>query len=230
LTQSGLLSGFKLDLDVPAECAKKILLDDADIGLVPVAMLPEIKDHRIISNFCIGAEKNVKSVLLLANSDLHGLKTVFLDTDSRTSVNLVKILANKFWGINPTWMSISECKGDLSDDEGMVLIGDKTFGLCRQYSFCYDLAGEWVKFTGLPFVFAAWVTKKPLTDVFEKAFQSALSWGVDNREKSIGLAEKLLITEHELISYLKEDISYLLDERKIAGLSLFLKYLSEEKA
>lgn len=227
LTRSGLLSGFELSLDVPSECARKIMSAEADIGLIPVGALLSIPGYKLIGNLCIGADKNVKSVLLLGNSELSALKTIYLDTDSRTSVNLVKILAKHYWKINPHWESLSNLHGKPDPDEGLVLIGDKTFGLCSQYPHCYDLAGEWIKFTCLPFVFAAWITRIELSEDFEKSFNAALLWGTEHREESVILAGKLHISEQQLISYLKNDISYTLDDAKIRGLELFLKYLSE---
>lgn len=226
ITHSGLLTGYELSLDVPSECARKISSGEADIGLIPVGALPGIPGYKLIGDLCIGADKDVKSVLLLANADLMKIKTVYLDTDSRTSVTLVKVLAEHYWKISPQWKSLKELKGNLSVDEGMVLIGDKTFGLSAKYPFCYDLAGEWIKYTGLPFVFAAWVTRKPLLVEFEASFRAALTWGTDHREESVMMAEKPHITKQELISYLKNDISYPLDSQKIKGMELFLKYLS----
>jgi chorismate dehydratase len=226
LTHSGLLSGYKLNLEVPSVSAQKIISNEAEIGLIPVGALPGINNYHLVSNLCIGADKDVKSVLLLANVALPDIKTIYLDTDSLTSVNLVRVLAQKYWKINPQWKSLSELKAELSLDEGMVLIGDKTFGLSGQYPFCYDLAGEWIKFTGLPFVFAVWISRQPLPADFEKSFQAALSWGVEHREESIIMAVNPHITEQELISYLKNDISYSLDEKKIEGMELFLKFLS----
>lgn len=227
LTQSGLLSGYKLNLEVPSVSAHKIISSKAEIGLIPVGALPGIPDYHLVSNLCIGADKDVKSVLLLSNSELQNIKTIYLDTDSLTSVNLVRILAQKYWNINPHWKSQSELVGNLTHDEGVVLIGDKTFGLCRQYPFCYDLAGEWIKFTGLPFVFAVWISRNPLPEVFEKSFQAALEWGVEHREESIIMAVNPHITKLELISYLTNDISFSLDRQKMKGMELFLKYLSE---
>ena len=225
LKHSGLLSGYELSLDVPSECARKLITDEADIGLIPIGALPGIPGYHLVSDLCIGADKDVKSVLLLSNAALPHLKTIFLDTDSLTSVNLVKILAEKFWKISPEWKSLKEMKGKLSSDEGMVLIGDKTFGLCTQFPFCYDLAGEWIKFTGLPFVFAVWISRKLLPANFSASFQSALAWGVDHRENSTIMAINPHITEQELVSYLKNDISYPLDAQKLKGMELFLKYL-----
>ncbi|MEI6060112.1 MAG: menaquinone biosynthesis protein [Bacteroidota bacterium] len=226
LKHSGLLVGFDLSLDVPSECARKIITGEAGIGLIPVGALPGIPDYQLVSNLCIGADKDVKSVLLLANSPLPDLKTIYLDTDSRTSVNLVKVLAEKYWSIAPEWKSLSELTGKLDSNEGQVLIGDKTFGLAPQFPFCYDLAGEWINFTGLPFVFAVWISRTVLPAGFADHFQSALSWGVEHREKSVVMAEKLHITEKELISYLNNDISYTLDDSKRKGMELFLSYLA----
>jgi len=226
LTRSDLLSGFELSLDVPSECARKIISEEADIGLIPVGALPLIPEYHLASSLCIGAVRDVKSVLLLSNSSLSDITTIYLDTDSRTSVSLVKVLANKYWNIHPEWKSLTELKGNPDLTEGMVLIGDKTFGMCRQYPFCYDLAGEWIKYTGLPFVFAVWISRKPLTDSFKASFQAALGWGVEHRAESVVIAEKLHITEQQLISYLNNDISYTLDSAKMQGMELFLKELS----
>lgn len=226
LTHSGLLSGYKLNLEVPSVSAKKIISNEAEIGLIPVGALPGISKYHLISNLCIGADKDVKSVLLLANVVLPAIKTIYLDTDSLTSVNLVRILAKNYWKIKPQWKSISELKGELTREEGMVLIGDKTFGLSGKYPFCYDLAGEWIKYTGLPFVFAVWISRKPLPVDFEESFQSALAWGVEHREQSIVMAVNPHISDQELVSYLKNDISYNLDEQKKKGMEKFLKFLT----
>ncbi len=174
IKHSGLLTGCNLSLDVPSECARKLRDNAADVGLIPVGALPGIPDYKLVSNLCIGADKVVKSVLLLANTALQTIKTIYLDTDSLTSVNLVRILAREHWKINPEWKSLSELKGKLAHDEGMVLIGDKTFGLARKYPFCYDLAGEWIKFTGLPFAFAVWISLRTLPADFSASFQDAL--------------------------------------------------------
>jgi len=226
LKHSGLLSGYELSLDVPSECARKLIDNEADIGLIPVGALKGIPDYRLVSNLCIGADKDVKSVLLLANAALPDIKTIYLDTDSLTSVNLVRILAQQFWKIDPQWKSLTELNAKLSHEEGMVLIGDKTFGLSVQYPFCYDLAGEWIKFTGLPFVFAVWISRKPLPTEFSATFQSAMAWGVAHRRESVFMAVKPHITEEQLVSYLQNDISYPLDEYKMKGMELFLKFLS----
>lgn len=229
IKHSGLLTDYDLSLDVPSECARKLRENEADVGLIPIGALPGIPDYKLVSNLCIGADKIVKSVLLLSNTALPTIKTIYLDTHSVTSVNLVKILAKEYWKIAPDWKSISELKDTLADDEGMVLIGDKTFGLAKKYPFCYDLAGEWIKFSGLPFAFAVWISLKPLPAEFSASFQSALAWGVKHSEESVAVAINPHITEPELVSYLKNDISYPLDEAKLKGMKLFLELLAANK-
>jgi chorismate dehydratase len=227
IKHSGLLTGYELNLEVPSQSALKVASGEADIGLIPVGALPGIEDYQIISNLCIGAVHEVKSVVLLANCALPHLKTIYLDTDSLTSVNLVRILAEHYWKIKPGWKSRKELIGNLSSEEGVVLIGDKTFGLSTQFPYCYDLANEWIKFSGLPFVFAVWITCKSLPAEFRQSLQSALTWGVDHREDSTIMAVNPHISEQELISYLKNDISYDLDEHKLKGMELFLRLLSQ---
>jgi chorismate dehydratase len=230
IRHSGKLSGYELSLDVPSQCAHKLLNNEADVGLIPVGALPQFDPYHLVSDLCIGADKDVKSVLLLATSELSQIKTIYLDTDSLTSVNLVRILAERYWKINPEWKSLALLNAPLSDHEGKVLIGDKTFGLSTQYPYCFDLAGEWIKHTGLPFVFAVWISRKPLPASFLNEFKAALSWGVNHRENSTIMAQQPHITEQELVSYLTNDISYPLDAQKQKGMELFLDLLKQRKA
>ncbi len=225
LKYSGLLHNYELTLEVPSISAQKLIEKKADIGLVPVGALPHIKNYDFIGNKCIGAVNNVKTVILVANKPYKELKKIYLDTDSLTSVNLVKVLAKHYWQIMPQWESLSNLNHNLADDEGMVIIGDKTFPLRNKYIQCYDLAGEWIKFTGLPFVFAVWVSVSPIAKGFLKDFEAALAWGVQHKNESLMLANNAYVNSEELISYLNNDISYNLDADKIKGMELFLAYL-----
>jgi chorismate dehydratase len=227
IQSSGLMHNYTLDIQVPSVCAQKLMNGEADISLVPAGALPALNDYRFVSDLCIGATRHVKSVLLLANEEVSNLKTIYLDTDSLTSVNLVRILAKYHWNINPIWKSLPEMKERLLTGEGMVLIGDKTFGVCNRFYYCYDLASEWNNFTQLPFVFALWVAKTEISARFEKDFRHSLIWGVQNRKESVTLAENLHITVNELISYLENDISYKFDEDKKKGLALYLELLKQ---
>jgi len=229
IIRSGLLHGYELQLDVPSVCAEKLLHGQADLSLVPVGALPSFSQYTLAGNHCIGAVGKVKTVLLLSNVPLNKLATIYLDTDSRTSVNLVKILAKRLWNIHVEWKSLNGINPlSIGAKEGVVLIGDKTFGIAGKFSFIHDLAGCWHDLTGLPFVFAAWAYTSPLPVEFIRQFEAALDWGVQHSKDSVVLAQNLMISENELIHYLQHDISFHLDEAKRKGIDLFLSFLKED--
>ncbi|MBA3972463.1 MAG: menaquinone biosynthesis protein, partial [Bacteroidetes bacterium] len=157
LKHSSLMDQIDLELDIPAVCAQKLKERKVDIGLVPIAILPELTEKYIISDYCIGAVGKVASVMLYSDVPLEEIKFVLLDYQSRTSVALVKVLAKKFWKIKPEWINAGvDYENKISGSMAAVIIGDRTFGLNDKYRYAYDLAEEWQKFTGLPFVFACW--------------------------------------------------------------------------
>jgi len=228
ITESGLLHNYELNLDVPSGNASRLLAGQADLGLVPVGALPAFNKYHIVGNLCLGAVGDVKTVLLLSNAPVKELKTVYLDRDSRTSVNLVRILAIRLWKADIEWKPLDGIDlTTLKPTEGVVLIGDKTFGNRSRFQYCYDLAGCWHSLTGLPFVFALWISTSPLPGEFIRQFSKAIAWGVQHSRDSIRLTRTLPISENELIVYLEKDISYEFDERKKKGLDLFLSWLKE---
>lgn len=225
LTKSGKLTDYDLSLDVPSECARKLIAGEADLGLIPVGALPGIQNYKIISDLCIGAIGDVQSVILLTDSELTSLKKIYLDTDSLTSVNLAKVLAKRLWKIEVQWESSANFTQPLQPGEAMVAIGDKTFNLRPKFNSCYDLASEWIRLIGLPFVFAVWVAAQPIPQTFINNFNEALQWGVEHKKESMTLASNLVISEAELLEYLENAIHYPLDESKRKGLELFLSML-----
>ncbi|MGI8892212.1 MAG: menaquinone biosynthetic enzyme MqnA/MqnD family protein, partial [Bacteroidia bacterium] len=179
LENSSVKDFIELSLDIPSVCAEKLINRQAEIGLVPVAAIPLIQDARIVSDFCIGAEGKVKTVNLYSQVPLSEVNKIFLDYQSRTSVLLVKLLAGKYWQIEPEWENASPgFIKEITNTSAGLVIGDRTFSLEGKFPFVYDLAEEWYKFTKLPFVFAAWVANKDLPESFLQAFNEALSFGV----------------------------------------------------
>ena len=157
-----------VSLDIP-----KLLDNEVDIGLVPIAILPQLSEFEIITDYCIGAEGDVKSVLLLSDVPLNKIEKVYLDYQSRTSVNLLIVLAQNFWKINPVFKHARPgYESEITGKTAGVVIGDRTFALKKNYKYAYDLAGEWTKFTGLPFVFACWVSNKKIDFDFIKQFNN----------------------------------------------------------
>lgn len=221
-----LQSNIQLSIDTPAVCAQKLIGNKVDIGLVPVAVIPQLKEHYIVGNYCIGAIGKVGSVMLYSDVPLNEIKTVLLDYQSRTSVVLVKILAKHLWKINPAWENATEnFETKITGVTAAVIIGDRTFSIENKYAYTYDLSEEWEKLTSLSFVFACWVSNKKLPDIFLKEFNAALKYGIDNRPVLITELTKKSSYPTDIDNYLNQKIKYDLDDDKKKAMHLFLKYM-----
>ena len=223
LNHSETQNEFEITRDVPAKCAEKIINNQTDIGLIPVAVFPQLPYYKIITDYCIGAVGKVYTVLLLSKIPLNQITKIFLDNESRTSVQLVKVLAKYYWKTEPEWTNIENSK--YNDYESVVLIGDKTFTERENYPYVYDLAEEWYKFTSLPFVFACWVANKPIENEFINKLNLLLKNGIDNIENVINEFADQTPSNVDAKKYYTEYISYNFDENKKKGLELFLKLL-----
>jgi chorismate dehydratase len=195
-----------------------------DIGLVPVAILPELDSYHIITDYCIGAVGKVDSVKLFAQQPLEELTQVMLDYQSKTSITLVQVLNRHFWKKNIQFVNASEgFEKQVSGTTGAVIIGDRTFGL-TEHPYQYDLAEEWQKYTGLPFVFACWVSNEPVEQGFIEEFNRSLAYGTSHIKEAV--IEKPNHTKgFDAYDYLKNKISYHLDPEKRKALQLFLELM-----
>jgi chorismate dehydratase len=230
LVRSEIINDISLSLDVPSVCGEKLLQNKADIGLVPVAVLPELKHYHIISDFCLATEANARTVLLICKVPLEKVEEIILDADSKTSVVLARILAEKFWKIRVKWISANHSfnPDSVKGNTAAVVIGDKAFQVEGKYPVQIDLTGEWKKFTGLPFVFACWVSNKELDIQFISRFNYALMQGVQDIDAAID-AHQDSNDQTDLKKYLTNNISFILDEQKKLGLNLFLRYKGDMK-
>lgn len=226
LQQTPIASSIKLSLDFPAECSRKLLADDVDIGLVPVATLLDMPHYNIVSDYCLGTLGKVRTVSLLSNSPLENIETIFLDFQSRTSNLLVKILAKDLWNKEFQWVSTETTPSiaNIQLKQGIIAIGDKVFEFENSFVYNYDLATEWKKFTSLPFVFAVWAANKQVPNGFSETFGSALKFGVENIPLAIQSYSNTKLNPEEAYNYLTNNISYSLDQQKRKALELFLKF------
>ena len=230
LENSSIRKKIILQKDYPSLCARNLAEGRVDIGLVPIAIIPELDFYEIVSEYCIGANKKVRSVILVSNSPLKKIKRIFLDYQSETSVNLVKILAAYFWNIDVQWLPTTKGFENkiTNNQDGAVLIGNRSFTAEKRFIYIYDLADEWRKFTGLPFVFAAWVANKQIDREFIETFDSALRYGINHLDKVIKyFANNQLPEGVDFKSYLTINIDYHLDEKKFKAMELFFQYLED---
>ena len=219
-----------LSLDIPSDCAKKLLKGEVDLGLVPIAVIPELKQHYIVSDYWIGTEGKVESVALFSEVSLNEIEEIYLDYQSKTSVNLVQILAEKYWDISPKWINAKAgFENKIQGTTAAIIIGDRTFNLPKHYQYKYDLAEQWLEFTGLPFVFACWVANKELPTPFINRFNEGLKKGIVNLDKVILDYDEKSISKQELETYLTQNISYTLNAEKQKAITLFLDYIKKRK-
>ena len=222
------LNKIELHKDIPSECARKLIAGEVDLGLIPVAAIPSIKNAQVVSDYCIGAVGKVKSVLLVSDVPLNQIEKIYLDYHSRTSVNLCKILCKEHWQIAPDFLPGEPgFENNISGSTAGVIIGDRTFNFEKEYVYQFDLSEEWQKLTTLPFVFAAWVSNKQLPSDFLVNFNLAMKNGLNQLEASISNSSQKLISKEELKEYLTTYIDFDFSEEKQKAMNLFLSKLEK---
>ena len=216
---------MELVVDYPAEIARMLLNDEVDLGLVPVATIPAMKEYHIISDYCIGCNGEVASVCLFSDVPMEQITSVVLDYQSRTSVALFKILLKEHWKISPELLAGSPgYEEKIQGSNAGLVIGDRALKQRKRSAYIYDLGIAWKEMTGLPFVFAAWVSNKALPQSFIAPFNTATGEGFDHLEEIVAANP---FEEYDLHTYYTKNIDYKMDDEKRKALDLFLGYLKK---
>ena len=225
MEQSPFKERIELMKAYPAQIAQALLDDTIDIGLVPVAVMPLLKHPNLISKYVIGTEGEVASVALFSQVPMDQIEKVYLDYQSRTSVALAKILFKQYWKKEVEFLNATE--GYINQINGTtagIIIGDRALVSLDKFEHIYDLGSAWKAYSGLPFVFAAWVANKPIPTEFMEAFDAANGYGLSHLEDVIALIPAIEQV-YDLHKYYTENISYELTPEKKAGLERFLEAL-----
>jgi chorismate dehydratase len=221
---------FDIISTTPSECAEMLRAGAADIGIVPVVAYNYIPDLRVIPNVSIATKGSVRSILLVSKVPLQEVRTVAADTSSRTSVALARVLFRKWMGGGRQFTSMPpQLDAMLAACDAALLIGDPALTVDRARYVCYDLAEEWKRLTGHPFVFAFWAARASAlqeTDLdLVKIFQQSRDHGLANVDTLAQTwAPRVGINEQAVRTYLTESIDYSLDEENLSGLELFFKH------
>jgi chorismate dehydratase len=196
----------------------------ADIALLPAAVVPQLRETNIVTDYCIGAVGAVRTVTVMSNEPITCTKRLWLDSHSRTSVQLCGYLAKHKWGISPEWLHLADYSRVLAPEKGdaFLLIGDKVFDYEGKFRYTYDLALEWREVTKLPFAFAVWVARKGLSYEVRDELQAAFTYGVEH------IYEAILESDYADREYAYEDhtenIDFLFDIQKHNALKKFWDY------
>jgi chorismate dehydratase len=229
-------SEFEITYTIPSFCARSLEDGSADIGIIPAAAYTSVPDLFILPDVAIAARQAVRSILLVSKVPRDEIRTVALDRSSLTSVALVKVLFARWWGGERRYETMSpDVETMLQSHDAGLLIGDPALQLDGSQYYSYDLAEEWIRLTGRPFVFAFWAVRRAsLKDKdyrdLATIFQQSRDHGLlppNLRRIAQDWAPRLALSAAVIRSYLEESIHYFLDPASLAGLSLFYRYASE---
>ena len=223
IKSSNISDFIDLQLDYPSVCAQKLINNEVDIALVPVVVLKDNPQFNIISDYCIGSNGKVDTVCLYSDVPLREIEEIYLDYQSRTSIELLKVLCKEHWNISPKFSNSPEgFENKIERETAALIIGDRAFSANGKYKFVYDLSESWKEMTGLSFVFACWISNKNIEENFTTEFNKSLKIGVENVEEAIKKESDNYPHCKNPKEYLNNKISYLLDENKRKGMELFL--------
>jgi predicted solute-binding protein len=227
-----------LDFCVPSECARQVQRGDADLGIVPVVEIAR-QGLLAIPGTGIACHGAVRSILLVSGCDPSRIRTLLVDSGSRTSVMLARVILKQRFGCEPELREMDpDLDRMLEAGDGALLIGDAALRLDRERlsGHVLDLGAEWCAMTQLPMVFALWAGKRervaPLLDAgYEAAFRESLEYGlqhmntiVEEESRRRGFSEPLVR------QYLTKHIAFRIGDREQEGMQRFLQYVHELEA
>ena len=228
---------FDISYTLPSACAQALAAGTADIGIIPAAAYAQIPALQVLPGVAIASRRPVRSILLVSKVPVEKIRTIALDTSSMTSVALTKILFEKWLGGGRTFAPMApDIDRMLADHDAALLIGDPALQVDRSRYLTLDLAEEWIRYTGKPFVFAFWAVRGealreavPSPDL-AAVFQNSRDHGLEPanlQQIAHEWAPRIGLRESEVRDYLTENIHYELDPGCLEGLQLFYRYAAE---
>ena len=221
---------FELDFTTPAGCADAVREGTADVGIIPSIEYQRLDRAEIVAGVSIAAKAKVKSVLLLAKTPIEDIRTVALDNSSRTSIALVTILLKKFYRRDFEPIPLEPDPGAMLERaDAALVIGDPALTYQGRAATALDLAEEWKKFTGLPFVFALWAARAEAGLArWRSDFTGSRDYGLARVDEiAREYAPRYGLSREAVKVYLTRNIDYTLDEDNLRGLRLFYRLARE---
>ena len=222
---------FDFRFDLPALCAAAVGDGTADIGLVPSAELDRLQ-LAILPELGIACDGPVRSILLVSRCEFSEIRTLAVDSSSRTSVALTRIILAERYGCRPMMTRQAPRLDDmLAEADAALIIGDPALHLdpdVLPYR-TLDLGAEWVAWTGLPMVFAVWAGRQShLTEKVAEAFAGSYEWGLGRMDEMVARATAERGFAPGLVrEYLTRHIVYSLSEKHLEGLRMFRTLAAE---
>lgn len=255
-TNGGLRGKYDLDFTVPSQCAEALRSGAADVAIIPAIEYQRIPDLAVLANLAIAAKREVRSLLLIAKVAIADARSVALDSSSRSTQALVRILCARRWKIAPRFDEMApDLAAMLAQSDAALLIGDPALrahlaaaergmrgtegelvcdgsllGAARgQQLHIYDVVSEWRALTNLPAVLAIWAARREhATPELAAEFQASCRAGLQNIAAISKEWSGILQIEPEAICrYLAENIDFSLDEENRKGLAEYYRMARE---
>jgi chorismate dehydratase len=249
-THGPLAGKYELSFTVPSQCAEALRAEEADIAIIPAIEYQRIEGLAVLPNLAIASKKQVRSLLLVSKKPIADVHSIALDSSSRSTQALTRILCADAWRITPKFFEAApDLQEMLRDADAALLIGDPALRLAitlesaaqrnvRGVLVCnaqaagvhdagdlriYDIVEEWHKSTGLPAVLAVWAARAEIvTEEVLKDFAASRDFGLAHvAEISEAAAQELQLPAAALAAYLQRNIDYSLDEENRRGLKHF---------
>jgi chorismate dehydratase len=211
----------------PARCADLLAQGAAEAALVPVIEYQRMPDVKVVPGVCVGSHSAVRSVVLISKfDDLNNVRKVALDTSSRTSQALVKIIFREFLKVEPEWQTSSpNVAAMLENNDAALLIGDPAMKVWPEEFHVFDLATLWRRHTNTGFIFAMWMARAGAADLIgDVDFARARDEGLQHVEEIIAQYEAdVPLPREEIRTYLTDNITFQVDDSLAAGMALYFE-------
>lgn len=198
-----------------------------EAALVPIIEYQRIPGIQVVPDVCVGSHSAVRSVVLVSKyDDLKNVRRVGLDSSSRTSQALIKIIFSEFIGVEPAWeTSGPDVHALMRDNDAALVIGDPAMNISLPGVHVFDLASVWRRFTNTGFVFAMWMARADdAAMVNEVDFAGARDEGLEKLEKIISACEgNMPLPRAEIRKYLTENITFHVDDMLESGMRLYFE-------
>jgi chorismate dehydratase len=254
-TNGPLRGKYELSFTVPSLCAEALRSRAADIAIIPAIEYQRMGDLVILPDMAIASQNQVRSLLIISKMPIEEARSIALDSSSRSTQALTKILCHRWWKIAPEFLETPpDAVAMLHGADAALLIGDPALRLSIEIQdsakrgaageqvssgndagipdagtvHVYDVVEEWRKMTNLPAVLAVWAARSEVVnaEVIED-FQTSRDFGLQNVEEiSQRAARDLHLPAGELKRYLTENIDFRLGEENLRGLTAYFRFAS----
>ena len=255
-TNGPLQGKYDLSFTVPSQCAEDLRAGRADVAIIPAIEYQRITHLAILPDMAIASKNQVRSLLIVAKKPIEQVKTFALDSSSRSTQVLTRILCSEKWHIAPQFSeALPDLPEMLHNADAALLIGDPalrislgiekdrrpgvphqtvcqaaTLGIASsELLYVCDVVAEWRALTGLPAVLAVWGVRRELaTAELTADFLASRDFGLSHLgEISYEAAQDLELPQRALESYLRDNIDFSLDPENRRGLELYFGHAAK---